>query len=161
MAKSKYETVVEPNLARVRDWCRDGVSDKEIAERLGVAYSTFRLYRDKHSALSAVLSRTKEVVDSEVVNAAFKRALGYDAEEYEEIYNYIYDSAGNLVEERLVSKRYKKRHIPADPQLLQFWLTHRQRANWGTMIEVQDGETGGVVMISERDIIDMPKNERG
>lgn len=44
MAKSKYDTHVEPRLIEVEGWARDGLTDKQIAKNLGIAYSTFREY---------------------------------------------------------------------------------------------------------------------
>lgn len=146
--KSKYETVVEPNLGRISDWCRDGVSDKDIAKRLGVAYSTFRVYRDKYPALSATLERTKDIVDSEVVNAGYKRATGYYVDEWEE----LYDGQGNLL-----SRKKKQKYIPPDPRMVEWWLNYRQRNLWGAAVEATDSDTGGVIMISQRNIVEMPK----
>ena len=57
MAKSKYFTHVEPKLKLVECWARDGLTDEQIANNLGIAYSTLREYRDKYSALSAALKR--------------------------------------------------------------------------------------------------------
>ena len=78
MAKSKYFTHVEPKLKLVECWARDGLTDEQIANNLGIAYSTLREYRDKYSALSAALKKGKEIVDYEVENALLKRALGYE-----------------------------------------------------------------------------------
>lgn len=79
--KSKYETHVESRLFEVECWARDGLIDEQIANNLGVAYSTFREYLKKYSALSAALKRGKEVIDFEVENAMLKRALGYEYSE--------------------------------------------------------------------------------
>ena len=40
MAKSKYFTHVEPKLKLVECWARDGLTDEQIANNLGIAYST-------------------------------------------------------------------------------------------------------------------------
>ena len=45
---------------------------------MGIAYSTFRSWRDKFSAISAVLKKGKEVVDYAVENALLKNALKGD-----------------------------------------------------------------------------------
>ncbi|WP_233713458.1 hypothetical protein [Lederbergia citri] len=75
--KSKYETHVEPRLFEVECWVRKGLIDEQIANILGVAYSTFREYVKKFPALSAALKKGKDVVDYEVENALLKRAMGY------------------------------------------------------------------------------------
>ena len=67
----KYLELVEPRLDDIKAWARDGVIEEEIAKRLGIAYSTFRDYRDKHSALSQALKKSKEHYDNEVVEAQY------------------------------------------------------------------------------------------
>lgn len=54
--KSKWDTNVKDKLILVEGWARNGLSEEQIAKNLGVAYSTFRDYKRKHPALSAVLS---------------------------------------------------------------------------------------------------------
>lgn len=150
MAKSKYETEVLPRLNEIKNWVLAGATDKEVMERLGIKNTAFYLYKGKHAEFAETLKKTKAIADAEVVGALYKRAMGYEVEEWEEVYN----GAGELV-----SKKVKKRHIPPDPTSMNFWLVHRQRSEWGAMVEATDGDTGGVVMISERDIVD--EGERG
>ena len=147
MAKSKYETRVLPKLALITAWARDGVSDKQIAENLGVAYSTFRVYRDREPALSAALAQGKEYVDEVVVtNAYLRRITGYDAVETRREYTYVETDDG--VERQLVKETEQLRHIPGDPRAAEFWLTRRQPAKW-PMHPEQGEETdgGGVILI--------------
>ena len=60
----KYLENVESKLDEVKAWARDGFTEEEIAEKLGIAYSTFRDYKNKYSALSAVLKH-KRVYETE------------------------------------------------------------------------------------------------
>lgn len=41
---TKYETHVRNRLSEIEAWAKAGVSDKQIAKNLGIAYSTFRQY---------------------------------------------------------------------------------------------------------------------
>lgn len=116
MAKSKYFTHVEPKLKLVECWARDGLTDEQIANNLGIAYSTLREYRDKYSALSAALKKGKEIVDYEVENALLKRALGY---EYEEV----------TYEHGKETKRVLK-HVVGDTTAQIFWLKNRKPQQW-------------------------------
>ena len=77
---TKYDTHVKPKMIEIEGWARDGLIDEQIAKNLGVAYSTFRKYRDENKALSAALKRGKEVVDREVENALLDKALGFTKE---------------------------------------------------------------------------------
>ena len=116
MAKSKYFTHVEPKLKLVECWARDGLTDEQIANNLGIAYSTLREYRDKYSALSAAIKKGKEIVDYEVENALLKRALGY---EYEEV----------TYEHGKETKRVLK-HVVGDTTAQIFWLKNRKPQQW-------------------------------
>ncbi len=76
MAKGKYERWLEPDgLMLLEGWARDGLTEERIAKNMGVAYSTFRDWKDRYSALSAALKKGKEVVDYQVENALLQSAL--------------------------------------------------------------------------------------
>lgn len=154
--KSKYETHVEPRLSEIEAWCRDGISEENIAEKLGVAYSTFRLYKDKHSALSAVVSRTRAYVDDvEVVPAYLRRILGYDVTETKKEYKVIQNRYGEP-ERTLVSEVETTRHIPGDVRAAEFWLTNRQPEKWKRQPESGEGSSG-----QEGGIIEIPAITEG
>lgn len=74
--QNKYKSHVEPKLELIKGWAREGATDKEIAAKLGVAYSTFNDYKLKHSELSESLKESKEVADFAVENALYKNAIG-------------------------------------------------------------------------------------
>ncbi|MGH2233534.1 helix-turn-helix domain-containing protein, partial [Enterococcus faecalis] len=69
---------------KIEGWARDGLIDKQIAQNIRVAYSTFRDWVKKFPALSASLKRGKKVVDRQVENALFKSATGYEFTEVTE-----------------------------------------------------------------------------
>lgn len=128
--RGKYYSHVEPNLFQVECWTRDGLSDKQVAKNLGIAYSTFRKYRDEHSALSAALKKGKEIVDFEVENALYKRAVGYD---YEEVKTLIEEVDGK--KKKKVEKTTK--HVPADVSAGIFWLRNRKGHAWSNKEDLE------------------------
>lgn len=130
MAKTKYETIVQPNMTLIEKWCREGATDKQISENLGIAYSTFREYFKQFSALSAALKRGKEVVDAEVENALLKRALGYS---YDEVTR---EDDGNGLK---ITKIVTKQVVP-DTTAQIFWLKNRQPAKWRDKTEIDGVE---------------------
>lgn len=117
---SKYETHVAPRLTEIEDWVRNGATDEEIANRLGIAYSTLREYKSEFSAFSAALKKSKNFVDGQVENSLLRRALGYD---FEEITRELRD--GILVETKIV-----KKHIVPDVTAQIFWLKNRRPEKW-------------------------------
>lgn len=70
----KWEDVKE-KLILVEGWARDGLSDEQIANNLGIATSTLYDYKNKHSEFLEAIKKGKEVVDFEVENALLKSAL--------------------------------------------------------------------------------------
>lgn len=121
MAKGKYADWLTPEgLLKIEGWARDGLTDEQIAQNMGIAYSTFRIWRDKFSAISAVLKKGKEVVDRQVENALLKRALGYEYEEIKEKFE------GNVMTERTVTKK----EVVPDVTAQIFWLKNRKRETW-------------------------------
>lgn len=122
MAKGKYVEWLEPDgLLRIEGWARDGLTDEQIAHNMGISYSTFRVWKDKYPTLSAVLKRGKEVVDREVENALFRRAIGYEYDEVCEEYEL------GILTKRKVTKKM----VVPDTTAQIFWLKNRKRDVWG------------------------------
>lgn len=160
--RSRYDTRVEPRLKEIEAWCRDGVSEEQIAKNLGVAYSTFRSYKEKYPALSAVLTRTRAYVDQVVVTGAFlQRAIGYTAVERKRIYEYKTDETTGRREKRLVSEVETEKHVPADPRLLELWLKTRLYETWGRNhdhdLDLRDEHP--VTFLPARDFLEEPEEE--
>lgn len=74
MAKSKWEQVKD-KLVLVEGWARDGLTDIQIAEKLGISQDTFYKYKKKYPEFSESLKKGKEIVDYEVENALLQSAL--------------------------------------------------------------------------------------
>lgn len=113
---AKYtEWITKEGILKIEGWARDGLTDKQISQNVGVAYSTFRDWVKKFPALSASLKKGKEVVDRQVENALLKRALGYD---YTERTAKVVDRDKDLIdsERREFENRYKLDHPEASLQ---------------------------------------------
>ena len=155
MAKSKYDSNVAFWLTEVEGWARNGVSDEDIAHNLGVAYSTFRKYKEANAALSAALARGKEIVDIEVEGALLKRCMGYNARvaKHYKVKTIDYDDNGKKISEREELKEvYDEVHIPADTTAQMFWLANRKKKDW--KYKPDEDKTGdenetGVVLLPE------------
>ena len=153
MAKSKYETHVLPYLDKITAWAEAGVTAKDIAANLHIAYSTFRKYLDegqegdeRYAALSAAFAQACEVPDEQVEAALFKRACGFEYVETKR--EQKVDLAGNIVE--LVTTTTKV--VPPDPTSAMFWLTNCRPDRWKYNPEpagADESEGSGVVVIPE------------
>lgn len=130
--KTKYETNVEPKLFLIGHWVKDGMTDEQIARRLNVAYSTFRLYVSKHEELSATLKKSKEVVDYEVEESLYKKCVGSYARETKayKLKDIYYDEDGNKCQTERVQVVEVDVFIPPDTMAMAIWLNNRKPQSW-------------------------------
>ncbi len=132
--RNKYFTHVEPKLMLIEAWARDGVIDEQIASNLGIAYSTFRVYRDKHEALSAALKNSKEVADAKVESKLFLNTQGQVVKIKKPIKvqkKYYNEENGKLsrIEEEIVYVD-EEQYIPPHFGAQTFWLINRSNGKW-------------------------------
>jgi len=94
-------TLYTPDIPeRVKGLCLLGMTDKEICKTLGIAVSTFNLWKQTYPELMESVYQGKELADTEVVTSLYKKATGDG------------DS------------------MKADTKAIQFWLMNRQRSRW-------------------------------
>lgn len=130
-AKSAQAIATEDNLIRIAAWTRNGLSEEQIAKNLGVGYSTFRGAKkdpEYGKQITAALIQTKDVVDMQVENMLYKRAMGYEYDEVKEEYEY-----GSLVKRTVT----KKTVVP-DTSAQIFWLKNRKPSEWRDRREVDN-----------------------
>ncbi|NGP45982.1 helix-turn-helix domain-containing protein [Bacillaceae bacterium SIJ1] len=168
--KSKYQTHVAPHLKDIEHWCRDGMIEEEIAKRLGVAVSTFNVYKNDYPELQEALKTGKQEADYAVEDALFKRALGYEYEEETyvavEMNREEYDLKVDIELEKwneknpnatqaerdsfimsipktkqVLEKKVKKQISP-DVTAQIFWLKNRKPADWRDKQDIE--HSGGV-----------------
>lgn len=121
MAKSKAdEWLTQDKLTLLTAWARDGLTDKQIANNIGIVESTLYEWKKKYTEFSEALKKGKEVVDIEVENALLKRAMGY---KYDEVIKELRD--GELVE----TKRITKEVLPETLAQI-YWLKNRKPDKW-------------------------------
>lgn len=60
----------------VEGWARDGLSDDQIARNIGITRSTLYAWKKTHSDFLNALKKGKQVVNVELENALFKKAIG-------------------------------------------------------------------------------------
>ena len=77
MAKGKYKQWLESdNIDLLKGWARDGLTDAQIAQKIGIRRTTLYDWKNKYSDIADALKKGKEIVDIEVENALLKRAKG-------------------------------------------------------------------------------------
>ena len=141
MAKGKYEQwLTRDGLLLLTAWARDGLSDEQLANNMGICPATLYNYKNRHVEIMEALSRGKAVVDIEVENALLKKAKGYNAEvqktfKIKEVY---YDEQDRRCEKEHLESAIDEVHIPADTPAQVFWLKNRKPEAWKDKMQEDD-----------------------
>lgn len=76
---AKYEYWLTPEgLLLLEGWARDGLTDEQIANNIGISRSTLAVWKKKYEDISDTLKKGKEVVDYQVENALLRNAIKGD-----------------------------------------------------------------------------------
>lgn len=137
--KSKYKTNVQPRLLEITAWCRDGLTDKEIAEKLGISQDSFYKYKNEFSEFSESIKETKEIADIKVENSLNKNANGYDYEEQTVVMKkeVVYKDGKRVKEITYPEIVTLKKHKEAETRAQQFWLQNRKAEKWRNQSQVE------------------------
>lgn len=76
--KSIYDTTILPNIDRIAEWVRNGATEKQICDALGISVSAFNEHKKKKELKEAIKNnRTHLVLDlkGELVRMAQKHSL--------------------------------------------------------------------------------------
>lgn len=138
MAKGKFEPWRKPNgLTLLKAWARDGLTDEQIAEKMGIRASTLYEWKKKYPEISEALSKNKLIYDAEVEEALHKNTTGYWTEET--IIEISKDPDGK--KRRTVRK--VKKWVPGSSVAQFFWLKNRRPDKWRDKHEVElSGDIG-------------------
>mgnify|MGYP001941010857 CR=1 FL=1 len=151
MAKQRVKDwLKQENLMKVQGWARDGKTEEQIAELMGISKRTLYNWKKKEMPLLQALKVGKDVADRQVENALFKSALGYDYEE---------DTVTN--DGRVVKV---KKHKPANTTAQIFWLKNRKPEQWRDKREfTHDGEISNNINlqnITDEDLHELAKLDK-
>lgn len=91
--KGLYETHIKPYFEQIDKMLNDGASEEQVANALGVSYSSFNNYKKQHKELDDLCKKPRVNLVEDLRSALVKRALGF---KYEEKRQYITrDADGN------------------------------------------------------------------
>lgn len=120
--KSKYD-LVKDNFPQIQKWLKDGLTEAQVAKNLGIAQSSWSLYKKQYSELTELIKNSRETVVDELRGALLKRALGF---EYEEQKTYIKIEDGKEVRYTEITK---KQALP-DVAAINLSLKNYDKDNW-------------------------------
>lgn len=153
--KNRYETHVKPFLGQIREWCNT-MTEKQMAEKLGIAYSTWNKYRIENAELMEILKKGRSDLVSDLRSALIKKAKGYEYTETkviteavkwpEEMYDLLI-SAGfseeQISQSKLVRTEVMNKHASPDVAALNLALKNYDKENWANdpqMLKLREKE---------------------
>lgn len=139
MARNKYKVWCSSDKQLlIQGWARDGLSEEQIAKNMGVAYSTFRTWKDKHEEFAEILKKSKEVCDRIVENALFERCQTrtITVKKPIKLKQAVYDETGKYVGfDETITYADEEVVVPADVKAITFWLKNRKPNDWKDKVE--------------------------
>lgn len=150
---TKYDPAETPGKAA--QFARDGLTEDQIAGRLGIGRTTLFEWRQRYPDFANALKEQKAVIDSKVERSLFERAMGYEYEE-EEV-TALRDRKGESIAR---IKRTKKR-VPPDVTAQIFWLKNRQPARWRDVQQQEHtGKDGRPIQVDHSSLTDEERADR-
>ena len=58
--KSAYEITIKPRFCDISEWLKSGATEKQIANNLGISYSTFNKYKAEKKEFAEVLKKGRK-----------------------------------------------------------------------------------------------------
>ena len=154
MGRSKAdEWRTEDGLIRIKGWARDGLTQAEIADEIGVNVSTLIAWKQKFSEIYNALKRGKDVADRNVEESLYAKATGFVKKIQKPIkmkrVNYD-DNGKKLSEEEYIGYAEEEVYFPPDTTAQIFWLKNRKPHVWRDKPEAGEDnyiEAAGVIEI--------------
>lgn len=125
------EDIIKGNLELIGTMVEDNKTDKEIAKKLGIGYSTYRKYKAQNEDLKQVIAEGKDKKNQAVEQALYKCCVGYPY--YEDVATKTkvqrVENGVVLESEEVVISSVKKYRGP-DLAAQKYWLNNKQKTKW-------------------------------
>ena len=133
--KSGFNEKVRETILRL---IKDGKTEAQIAEVVGVCPRTLQNWKGKHIELMRAVRESKLAADELVEASLYSRALGYSHPETK-----AFMHEGCVIVEEIT------KHLPPDTTAAMFWLRNRQPSRWKEKTEGDVNVTNNVTTIPE------------
>jgi len=121
--KSVYDTVIKPRFDDILKWLRNGATEKQIYQNLGISYNVFYKYKNEKNEFNELLKKGKESLVEQLRGALIKKALGF---EYTETKRFTKIENGKQVQ---TIEETKKQSLP-DVAAANLLLKNYDKENW-------------------------------
>ena len=121
-ARGKYEKWLTPeSLGRIEAWCREGLTDEELARAMGIAVSTLYAWMGKFSEISEATTRGRAGAREQILNSLYKKATGFSVMVKVPMRRRTLDGAEKI---EIVEK---EEYYPPDERAARLWLNADER----------------------------------
>jgi len=138
--------------AKVKQWCEEGLIEKQIAAKIGISEASFAVWKNTYPDLLEALKIGKKKIDDGVENSLLKRAMGYDYEEVTTI-------AKNRGQEVFTEIHKTKKQVIPDVTAQIFWLKNRRKEEWRDSRNIDVASTGDLTIMSSIDFSKLTAEE--
>ena len=142
MATGKYQRWLTPEgLGCVEAWARDGLSDEQLAKKMGCSTSTLYDWYRKHPDISEAATRGRSGAREQILNSLFQKAKGFSVM----VKVPMRVRRGGDEEIEIVEK---EEYFPPDERAARLWLNahERQLLRDDPAVDRGDGERVAVVV---------------
>lgn len=101
----------ESGITLITGWKRDGLSNVQIAENIGISEATLYRWKNKSESIERALETGKEIANFHVENALFKMATGF-----------FYDEITTENSETRSYKKTVRKYAPPNVKAIEIWL---------------------------------------
>lgn len=153
--KNRFDTHVKPYFKEIAEWCST-MTERQIAQKLGIAYSTWNQYKVDYPELTELLKESRTDLVTELRSALIKKAKGYDYTETkviteqvkwpEELYVLLLEagfSEAQIERSKIVRTETYYRKAAPDVAAINLALKNYDKENWANdpqMIKLREKE---------------------
>lgn len=154
--KNVYDSKIKPYFEEIKQWVAKGATEKSIAKRLDVGYSTFNKYKVEKEEFAEILKTSRESCVDEIENAMFESAVGGKQTLWKamKVKHIDYDDQGRRVKEYETVEKYQEEvyfppNTTAGIYLLKHWGKSRGYTNDPASLELKKQEVEHKIKMDE------------
>lgn len=121
--KSVYDTIIKPRFDDILVWIKNGATEKQVYENLGIKKDAFYKYKKEKAEFNELLKKGRQNLVLELRGALVKKALGFT---YTEKKTYTKKEEGKITE---YNEETEKKALP-DVAALNLCLKNYDLDNW-------------------------------
>ena len=129
--KSAYETTIKPRFNEISEWLRNGATEKQVYENLGIGKDAFYKYKREMPEFNELIKKGRETLVKQLRGALVKKAFGFqyvetkkikytdeNGEQKERVEETTKTALPDVAALNLCLKNYDSEEWANDPQLL-------------------------------------------